>query len=268
MRFILSILICIIFSSCEHQLPAYNFSNFKNSEIYELAQAVKNNDLKGIRKEVLEKKAKINLTDDKYDKTLLTLAIANDKKEAFKELLKLGANPNYYSVDNCFSPIITAIRLNKNCDLFFIEELLKYDVNLNPGFFRICNSGHYDPLFETIMFFNDYDTEQCCIDILRLLTTKLEKIDLNENNDEENYMQNIVYFCLSTRNLNALHYFIVDLKCKVPDKIFINGTVLSGYRGVGEFSLEDILNSKYFTLNEDLKYLEKQKNKILSYLNK
>jgi hypothetical protein len=255
-----------VISSCEHQIPAYRFSNFESSEISNLALAVKNNDIKAIRYEVLDEKAKINLTDGKYYKSLLALAIANDKKEAFKELLKLGANPNYYSVNNCFSPMITAIRLNENCDLFFIKELLKYDVNLNPGFFKICNIGHYDPLLDTIMFFNG--NEQCCIDILDLLITKLGEIDLNDYNDDENYMQNIVYFCLSTRNLNALKYLIIDLQYKVPSKIFINGTVLSGLYDVEAYSLKEILSNKNFTFNKDLKYIEKQRKEILDYLNK
>ena len=102
MRCFLFFLICIVISSCEHQIPAYRFSNFESSEISNLALAVKNNDIKAIRYEVLDEKAKINLTDGKYYKSLLALAIANDKKEAFKELLKLGANPNYYSINNCY----------------------------------------------------------------------------------------------------------------------------------------------------------------------
>ncbi len=266
MKFFLLFLVGLIFSSCEHRLPAYRFSNFKNTEIYELAKAVNNNDLEAIRNEVVEKKVKINLTDNKYDKTLLELAIANNKKLAFKELLRFGANPNYYSQENCFSPLITAIRLNKNCDLFFIKELLKYDVNLKPGFFKICNAGHYDPVLEVIMFFNDYDSEECCIDILSLLTTKIGKIDLKEKNDPENYMENIIYFCLSTRNLRALEYFIIDLKGEIPDKIFINGTVLSNVRDVEEYSLKEILDSQYFILNKELVYLHNQRKNILQYL--
>ena len=56
----------------------------------------------------------------------------------------------------------------------------------------------------------------------------------------------------------------MDLKYKVPEQIFIDGTVLLNFKGYK--SLEEILNNRSFTISEYNKYKEKAKNEILDYL--
>lgn len=88
---------------------------YKKSKIWDLAQAVDSEDLEQIKK--LANKNNINLRDSTFDCNLLIWAIYNEKFESFKLLLKLGADPNYYSskVENNekISPLIlTAIKSN------------------------------------------------------------------------------------------------------------------------------------------------------------
>ena len=134
-----------------------------------------------------------------------------------------------------------------------------------PRLSNMCTQA-YDPIQETIMHYNDENKIKCGLEIIKLLTNKLDNPDLLfMYNDPENYHENIIYNCLnSSRNLSVLKYLIVDLKYKVPEQIFIDGTVLLNFKGYK--SLEEILNNRSFTISEYNKYKEKAKNEILDYL--
>jgi len=257
------IIITTLFS-CEYQFRGFRFSNFNNTPVEKLAKAVKNENIKKIRNEVLNKKVDINYKDDKYEQPLLSLAILNNKKKSFIELLKLGADPNLYDSE-CDSPIILAIKYNSNCDLFFIENLIKYKADLTPGFYKKCSFVYsFDPLIETISNFEDENNEQCLFDILQLISNNIENLDLNEFNDAENFKHNIVYYCLAFKNISALKYLVVDLKYKVPDSIFVDGLVLMEYYP-GYKNLKEILSNKDFIF-EYSNYREKARIDLLKYL--
>ncbi|AXP80828.1 Ankyrin repeats (3 copies) [Mariniflexile rhizosphaerae] len=266
MRYVFFIVNIMFFlSSCEHSNPAFRFSNFYGTPAETLVKAIKSNDVEGIRQEVLKKHVDINFEDEEYEVSLLALAIANNKKDAFEELLRLGANPN---IDNssCVSPLKSAIRYNHNCDTFFIKKILEYGANITPRFPSKCNQA-YDPIPETILHYNEESKVKCGFAILKLLTSKLNNPDLlSLYNSPEDYQENIIYNCLEDRNLSALKYLIVDLKFKVPEKIFIDGTVLLHYQGYK--SLDEILKSREFSFNEPNKFREKAKDEILNYLKK
>jgi ankyrin repeat protein len=257
----------LVFISCKMEKPAFRFDNFKNTKAEKISKAIEKNDTISIEREIKTKQVDINFKDKKYEISLLTLALANNKKEAFNKLLKLGANPN---VENsyCVGPLNTAIRYNNACDTYFIEKLLDYNANITPKFFEKCNS-HFasDPIVETILYHYEEDKINCGFKILKLLTSKLNNPDvLFTYNDSVNYRQNIIYTCISTlKNIPALKYFIVDLKFKIPEKIFIDGTVFPNFHGY--MSLKEILQNKAFVF-EHSPYREKAKQEILTYLNK
>jgi len=257
------VFIFLIFSSCENRIKGFRFSNFNDTQAEILAKAVKGNDIRKIREEILDKKIDVNFIDKKYGWHLLSLAIANNKKKSFKQLLELGADPNLYG-SNCESPLILAI--NMNLDLYFLKTLLVYNANVTPHFFlNKCDFFAYDPILETILNFNDKNSYKYGLKVLRLLTKKVENLNLNEFNNSKNYEHNIICFCLKTRNISALKYLIVDLKLKIPEKIFIDGTVL--LNSYGYMSLKEILQNKTFIF-EHSPYREKAKQEILAYLNK
>jgi hypothetical protein len=246
MRNLIVIIVCFfIFISCENSNPAFRFSNFRGTQAEALSKAIEDQDINAIRHEVKQKKVNVNFEDIKYEVSLLELAVTNYKKEAFEELLRLGADPNIEN-SSCVSPLISAIRNNVNCDLYFIKRLIDNGAKIKPKFFEKCNYFSNDPIVETI----NYDfgkNEECVLKILKLLTSKLNDKDLLFTyNDPINYQANIVYNCLSTlKNLNALKYLIVDLKYKAPKEIFIDGTVLYNH-DEGYVSLKEILTSKHF----------------------
>lgn len=259
---------CAIISfSCNYEKPPFRFSNFDKSPAENTAKAIKKNDREAIREEILNKQVNIDFQDEKYEVSLLVLALVNNKKEAFNELLSLGANPN---IDNsyCVSPLISAIRYNRNCDLYFVERLLDNCADITPMLFNKCNNFTHDPITETILHYNDENKIKCGLQILKLLTTKLNYTDLLFlYNNPEDYHENIVYNCLNTnKNLSVLKYLIVDLKYKVPENIYIDGTVLLNYQGYK--SLEEILKSREFSFNESNRFRQKAKEEILNYLEK
>ena len=266
-KIIFFLLIIFIFTSCNFEKPAFKYSNFYDTPAENIAIAIKKNDAEDIREEILKNKVNVNFKDGEYEVSLLGLSIANDRKDAFIELLKLGANPNITN-SYCVSPLITAIRYNKNCDLYFVKELLDYNAQINPRFFDKCNDFTHDPISETILHYNDENKIECGLEILKVLTEKLDNPELlDQYNNPEDFHENIVYTCINTnKNLSALKYLMVDLKFKVPDKIFIDGTVLLNYNGYK--SLEEILNSREFSFNESNKFREKAKKEILYYLEK
>ena len=242
---------------------AYNFSNFNNTEAEVLSQAVESNDIKGIREEILNKKINVNFRDSKYETTLLSLSIVNNKKDAFKELLILGANPNLYN-KSCENPLTLSININN--DLFFLKTLLKYELDLTPHFFKKkCDFYAYDPILETILIYNDLDNYKYGLEILRLLIESNKNLNFKEFNDAQNYEHNIIFFCLKSRNISALKYFIVDRKIEFPDDVYIDSTVLWGYEGF--VSLTKILEDKTFIF-ENSEFREKAKKDILEYLYK
>ena len=263
---ILCILSVLVFISCEFRKPAHNFSNFYGTSAENIAKAIEREDVNTIREEITQKRVDINFIDKKFEISLLTLALTNNKKEAFEELLRLGANPNI-SNSYCGSPLISAIRYNKDCDLFFVKKLLDSGADINPRFFNKCNDFTHDPISETILHYNDERKIECGLDILKELTTKLENPNLLfQYNNPEDFHENIIYNCINTnKNLSVLKYFIVDLKYKVPKEIFIDGTVLLNYDGYK--NLIEILQSREFNL-EKSEFRRNAKNEILDYLNR
>ena len=257
-------LIFILLISCEYEKPAYRFSNFNGTQAEDIAKAIKNENTDIIRREIKENEVNIDFKDKKYEVSLLTLAMINDKKDAFNELLELGANPNINN-SYCVSPLISAIRNNKNCNLYYINRLLESGANITPNFFKKCNYFSYDPINEVVQQYSDEEKISCGLRILNLLVSKLNDPDLLfKYNNKEDYQANVVYLCLSTRkNLSALKHLIIDLGYKVPDKIFIDGTVISNKEGF--FSLKEVLQDKEMVF-EYSNLREQAKQDLLIYL--
>lgn len=268
MRNIIYFVVCsFVFISCRYDNPAFRFSNFYGTKAEKIAKAIAENDKETIREEVLKTQVNINFKDNNHEVSLLTLAITNNRKEAFEELLRLGADTN---IDNsyCVSPLISAIRYNYDCDMFFINGLLDNGAEINPMFFKKCNYFASEPIVETINQYVDEEQIECGLKILKVLISKLnnQELLLSMHNNSKDYRANIIYSCLSThKNLNALKYLIVDLGYKVPKEIFIDETILLNYKGYK--SLKEILQNSEFNL-EKSEYKRKAKDEILDYLNR
>ena len=59
-----------------------------------MAKTVRADNANKVRQILKENKLEIDLKDSEYNQTLLALSIQNEKRNAFLELLKAGANSN------------------------------------------------------------------------------------------------------------------------------------------------------------------------------
>lgn len=262
-------------ASCARDAQGFEFENFQNTPIWALAKAVKENDVESIRKFAKQEKINIDYKEPKYNQTLLALAIVNQKKEAFVELLKADANPNILlgsTMDS--SPLTEAIIHQSNCDLFYIETLLRFgaDPNLKiaPKSVGYFSNGY--PLL-TACSHNITESGSNCLDAIKLLVRYGADINCcNPVPENKGLCEGVLYFCLSSQNMEALRYFVVDQKIKIPDVVYITGSI--DFASREKYSLSEILNTEDFEFEDFQDELgqhtftndRKNKNEIVLYL--
>lgn len=262
-------LIPLIFYSCLDFRPtSHSFSNFYGTPAERIAKAIEKNDLQVIREEANKNEEILNFKDPKYNVSLLSISILNNRKKAFEELLKLGADPNIINGRRCDTPLGAAVKFEPpNCNMFFINKLVEYnaDVRLRYGdeYAEGCNNVLNNEAIVDVIVYKAKDMK-CGIRMLQALTANIDCVDLNKNNNPKEFYHNIVFNCLYLPNLEALKFFIIDLKCEVPDKIFINGAAVEDF-GSGSFTLEEILASDSFpTRNKP--FNAEVREELLNYL--
>lgn len=145
-KIILYILLLIIISCSKtdrdkkvnkDKLLGADYRLFQDTPAWELAKAVQDDNIDKINEEIQKNPKIINYQESKYGKTLLHLSSYNDNYKSFKELLKLGANPNIADSSHCTTPLIEVAQSFEN-KLKYAEELIKYNANVN---YVECNEG-------------------------------------------------------------------------------------------------------------------------------
>jgi ankyrin repeat protein len=121
------ILMSICLSSCSQDdglAPGYKWELFKNTPNWDLAKAVKQEDTAAIFEIVKQKEIDINLQEPKLGRSLLMLAVGNDKFNSTQALLKAGADLNLRdsSGDQAIHEAVRFISLRKNS--YIILKLL------------------------------------------------------------------------------------------------------------------------------------------------
>jgi len=124
----------------KNKLLGADYRLFQDTPAWELAKAVQDDNIEKIDEEIQKNPSIVNYQESKYGKTLLHLSSYNDNYKAFKELLKLGANPNIADSSHCTSPLIE-VALSFDDKTKYAEELIRYKANVN---FVECNSGKED----------------------------------------------------------------------------------------------------------------------------
>jgi len=121
----------------KNKLLGADYRLFQDTPAWELAKAVQDDDIDRIDEEVKKNPQIINYQEKKYGNTLLNLSVYNDNYRGFKELLKLGANPNIADSMQCSTPLITACE-NFDDRTKYVKELINYKANVN---YVECSSG-------------------------------------------------------------------------------------------------------------------------------
>jgi ankyrin repeat protein len=112
--------------------PGYQFDLFKNTSNWELAKAVDREDTTAIKQLIRKNKLNVDLQEPRFGRTLLLLAIGNDKLKSTKALLEMGANLNIADSQK-YKPIHEAsqfIPLKKNT-LQILELLIQHGADVS-----------------------------------------------------------------------------------------------------------------------------------------
>jgi ankyrin repeat protein len=258
------ILFVLIISLCscnfEFELPGFRFSNFENTLNWDLAKAVRDNDVDEIKNLVIDGKFDIDYKEYKFGKTLLSLAMINNKKESFDCLLSLGADPNVLcGSHNAETPLMIGAEYADNCNTYYLEQLIKYgaEVSKEVDYFHNGSKVINAPILFAL---ENYDKNgHFCIDIAKLLCENGANINVAENVNDPNLPRGIVFKCLQAKNMIALRYFIIDLNIEIPRYV--------AEKGRDYVTLQQLLSTNDFVF-EHYNENEKAKQDILNHLNK
>ena len=260
--------------SCGFDKKGYEFKNFENTPLNELAIAVKNNDVLEMQQIIKHSKLNINYLEPVNKQSLLSLSIVNEKEEAFLQLLQLGANPNIIlGTYGQTSAITEAINNRSEQQIYFVKNLLKF--NANPNLEIIPNHNEffldYYPLISAIRYTDEDDLE-----IIKLLIDNgANMYCCNPTINPKEFCEGVLEACLSGANMVKLRYLIIEKKIKIPDIVFILG---SGNKKTQEkLSLSEMLNTENFLfedfveedgIKQTFNNQRKIKKEILDYLKK
>lgn len=128
----LSLFFLSLGSSCstKRELRGNNYELFENTPAWDLAKAVRDEDIKEVEKLVGKTPTIINYQEPKFGNTLLMLTILNQQKKPFRTLLSLNADVNIHNASYGTSAIIDACRYS-DFDIQFVEALLEKGANVN-----------------------------------------------------------------------------------------------------------------------------------------
>ena len=245
------------FSNCKYdkfKLRGYDYRLFEDTPAWELAKAVKKEDVSKINLIVSSNPKIIDYQEPVYGQSLLMLTIMNQQYRSFTALLAKGANVNIHDTYNGTSPLIEACN-SKYYDLIYAKMLIESGANVNDveiGERREGNSTRLTPLIAASVAGN--------INLVQFLVTK--NADVNYQNEfgqsalsksvlVGNYA--IVYYLL----LNGADYHrpifyrpdysVPSEKCNPDDK----GTPIYLTDLLKDITKNDFENYKYKILIED-----------------
>lgn len=238
-----------MFSSCSQNNtlgPGYSWELFKNTPTWDLAKAVAKQDTAEIYSIIKKGNANINFQEPKFKRTLLMLAVGNDKYLSTMALLKMGADVNVRDTrdDQAIHEAISYINLKEH-SYDILKLLIEYHCDVNSVSMKGTN---YTPLAGAI------ENLSCAKLLLDNGADPYQKSDSTYD----------VWFNLlaldneSNENIYVAQYMIIDKKLLIPNPIFYTGPNIIKPRTV--FDLLDKDNTLSNTKRQETK------EKIIEYL--
>ncbi|PQL94747.1 ankyrin repeat domain-containing protein [Apibacter adventoris] len=252
-RIYIFILMLVMFYSCKHYLPGYNYKLFQDTPVYTLSKAVESDNLSEMTRLVKEEKIDVNYREPKFGNNLLMLAIVNQKKETVQALLDLGADPNlknFYSDDTSFT---VALKYMESCNMDKVKLLIEHgaDVNTRKKYLREATNETYN---ETALSLAS--SKKNCVDLVKYLVAKGACV-----NDTLYYKgYGAITTALIHNNLEAALYLIKQPSTEIPDIVYIRD---KGGKDEQKLSITDMLEEESYSSDPEN---QKYKEEILSYL--
>lgn len=170
--FALIIITAVSFTACsfisKEDYRKTNINIYKDTQAWELAKAVKNQDTKKIEKIAKEEPDLLNIQDPLYNVTLLIWAVGMEKYKSAEALLKCGADPNIVA-DNTerykYEKSILESGGLINGERHVTEGLLLGEtaLYLAAGFSWVDNQAKRDPKYVKILLEYGADPNICYI---------------------------------------------------------------------------------------------------------
>lgn len=277
-RIFLIFLLFFVLNSCgvNLQQDSYNFDNFKETPLWNLAKAVRADNANKVKQILEEGNLEIDFRDPEYKQTLLALAIQNDKRNAFLQLLNEGANPNeLVGIPQDSTPFTDGIWNVKDCDLFYVENMLKHGANPN---FEIKNPQpeyYFENSFPLLIAVkkNGIYTKDC-LELIKLLVDNGADVNCCYKQSNSKICEGVLAESLKSNSMEALKYFVIEKNIAIPDTVIILGGLKKSTEEL--YSLKEILKSKSYQYEDferegkkfDRSQMRKTRDEILEYLDK
>jgi hypothetical protein len=277
-KIIFLLIISSTINSCalNFEQKAYNFDNFRETPLWELAQAVRADNANDVKRIVKDKKLKIDLKDPTFNQTLLVLAIENHKKNAFVELLNAGANPNeLVGNPQDSTPFINGIWNVDDCDLYYIENMLKHGANPNLEIQNPKPDYYFANSFPLLVAIGQNDNNaNDCLNLIKLLVNNGADINCCYKEPGSDICRGVLAKALLSRSMETLKYFVIEKKINIPDTVEILGEIEKSTQQA--YGLKEILNTEEYQFEDfesdghkyDRSKERRIKNEILDYLQK
>lgn len=203
-------------SSLNNSLPGFEFELFQETPVWELAKAVKKEDVKKINDLLKDSNIKVDYQELKFGNTLLILAVANEKFNSAEALLINGGNPNlpdFYKHDNAVTTLCRDLHIEENCDTSILSLVLRHGGNVNYQLKYV--DSLYGEITTNPLRIATYAGK--CLNFIRVLVD--HGADINEYNSEPNNTP--VAGSIFSESLDVAKYLLMEKKARIPEYCFI-----------------------------------------------
>lgn len=231
------LLISTSLCKCQVYAPGFDFKNFKNTPVYDLAKAVEADDTVKISKILQSKKENIDFTDPKFGLSLLTLAVIDNKNKSIRSLLNLGADPNLRSPIDNSTPFLNACLGYYNLDsgIAVLSLLIKYGAEVNSV--QIQNYKFHRTALEYLCSFGTLEAVKILVD---------NGADLNAY--PKNGEHSLAFSASINKELNILRYFLIDKNISIPDYFAIRN---AGQSDEEKITITQVLNRRALLMDDE-----------------
>jgi hypothetical protein len=218
-KFILLFTICLTIVSCGQENRNVLF--FKNTEAYDLALAVENQDLQEIEKLVTKNPKLMDFSNPISGSNVLALSLFIENYSSFKKLLELGSNPNFINPFSKRSILIDACKFYSNpkpytVDLRYVKLLIENKANINYTIENdfIDKKGNHHMATSPLIEASKLDLEMVKL-LINYGANPYKKLQQNQLSPFSSSLQGF------KNRFEIINYYLDSLKVEIKEPLYI-----------------------------------------------